>query len=94
LKSTGLESGSGLWETVGMAKSEKYIPKVNDPVFVTGKGLIRYVVAVVDAKKKTVDVRTVSGVIVLTRGVPWSELSYLDESQNALRVVREATEGH
>jgi len=41
---------------------------------VKGKGLIRYVVAVVDTKRKTVDVRTVSGVIVLTRGVPWSEL--------------------
>jgi hypothetical protein len=25
--------------------------------------------------------------------VPWSKLSILDESQNALRVVREATEG-
>ena len=72
-----------------MAKDEKYIPEVNDPVFMEGKGLIRYVVAVVDAKKKTVDVRTVSGVIVLTRDVPWAAISYLDDSQNALRVVRE-----
>lgn len=74
MKSTGLESASSPWETVGMAKDDKYIPKINDPVFVKGKCLIRYVAAVVDTKRKTVDVRTVSGVIVLTRGVPWSEL--------------------
>jgi hypothetical protein len=46
----------------------------------------------VNAEKETADVKTVSGVIVLTRSVPWSELSCLDESQNALRVAREATE--
>jgi len=61
LKSTGLESASSPWETVGMAKDDKYIPKINDPVFVKGKGLIRYVAAVVDTKRKTVDVRTVLG---------------------------------
>lgn len=35
----------------------------------------------------------VSGVIVLTRDVPRTMLQRLDESQNALRIVREATEG-
>jgi hypothetical protein len=71
----------------------KYIPKVGDPAFLNGKGFVRYVVVSVDAEKKTTaDVKTVSGVILLTRGMPWSEISYLDESQNALRIVKEATE--
>jgi hypothetical protein len=92
LKSTGLESASSPWETVGMAKDDKYIPKINDPVFVKGKGLIRYVAAVVDTKRKTVDVRTVLG---CHRSYPRRAVvraSDLDESQNAVRVVREATE--
>ena len=70
----------------------KYAPKINDIVFVNGKGLIRYMVAGVNSAKKTSDVKTVSGAIVLISDVPWSELRHLDESQNALQIVREATE--
>lgn len=70
----------------------KYNPKVNDVVFMDGKGFVRYVVVAIDSGKSTADVRTVSGVTVLTRDVPWTILHRLDESQNALRIVREATE--
>ena len=70
----------------------RYAPKINDIVFVSGKGLIRYMVASINSAKKTADVKTVSGVIVLISDVPWSELHHLDESQNALQIVREATE--
>jgi hypothetical protein len=51
----------------------------------------RLVVVSVDTAKKTATVSipdNPKGVYT----VPWAELSYVDESQNALRVVREATE--
>lgn len=70
----------------------KYTPKANDIVFMDGKGFVRYLIVAVDSAKLTADVKTVSGVIGLTRGVPWAMLHHLDESQNALRIVREATE--
>jgi hypothetical protein len=79
-------------ETVGMAK--KYVPKIDDPVFVDSEGRVRFVVTDVNATKETADIKTVSGVTILYRGIPWSKLQYLDESQNALQVVREATEDH
>lgn len=75
-----------------MVKTENYIPRMNDPVFLKGKGFVRYVVVSVDIEKKTADLKTVSGVSFFVQGVPWPDLSPLDESQNALRVVREATE--
>jgi hypothetical protein len=74
------------------AVKEVYIPKVNDTVFQDGHGFVRYLVAAVNPAKKTADIRTTSGLIVLTRDVPWSKLHQLDESQNAARIVREATE--
>jgi hypothetical protein len=71
----------------------KYIPKVNDIVFVEGKGVTRHLVISVDANSKTVRVQRVSGPVTFQdANVPWVKLSELDESQNALRVVREATE--
>jgi hypothetical protein len=73
-------------------KSKDYIPKPGDPVLVEGV-IARLVVVGVNTKKKTATVATPTtpgGVYT----VPWSKLSYLDESQNALRVVREATEDH
>jgi hypothetical protein len=75
-----------------MAKTENPVPKMNDPVFLKGHGFVRYVVVSVNTEKKTADIKSATGVVNLTRDVPWSELSVLDESQNALRVVREATE--
>jgi hypothetical protein len=72
--------------------THSYVPKLNDVVFIEGHGMVRYVVAVLYAKTKTADIRTTSGPIMLTRGVPWSKLHHLDESQNAARIVREGTE--
>jgi len=57
----------------------------------TGKGFIRYVVVDADHKKRTARVKNVEGIIGL-HTAPWSVLHHLDESQNALRIVREATE--
>lgn len=66
--------------------------KVGDPVQRHGS-LVTYMVTAVDASKKTADIKNPkSETIALHRGIPWSELAVLDESQNALRVVREATE--
>ena len=88
MKSTGLAIGSGLWETVGMGKKIK----VGDLVF-RQNSLVTYVVTGSDAKGRTADIKNTKGNIIgLKRDVPWSELVILDESQNALRVVREATE--
>jgi hypothetical protein len=85
----GLAIGSGLWETEGMAKMKI---KVGDPVMRHGSS-VTYMVIAVDATKKTAHIKNPKGdTIGLHRDVPWSELSVLDESQNALRVVREATE--
>jgi hypothetical protein len=67
-----------------------YIPRPGDPVLMEGV-TSRLVVVSVDAAKKTAIVSTPTtptGVYT----VSWSKLSYLDESQNALRVVREATD--
>jgi hypothetical protein len=59
-------------------------------VFMEGHGFARYVVVAVDSKKQTADVRNVSGVNVLHRGIPWSALHRLDKYQNALRIMRES----
>ncbi len=65
--------------------------RVGDPVMRHGS-LVTYMVIAVDANKKTADLKNPKGdTIGLHRDVPWSELSVLDESQNALRVVKEAT---
>jgi hypothetical protein len=70
--------------------AKPYIPKSGDPVLLEGvQG--RLVIVSVDAATKTAVVSTPA----TPRGVytvSWSKLSPLDESQNALRVVREATE--
>jgi hypothetical protein len=73
----------------------KYIPKVNDPVFVPDKlPSGRYVVISIDKNKKTVSVQTVSDPVTFQHhNIAWSRLVPLDESLNALQIVREATEG-
>lgn len=70
----------------------QYIPKPDDPVFVEGH-TGRFVVFIINIPKMTADVRSTGGENLIIRGVPWAKLSYLDESQNALRIIREATEG-
>jgi hypothetical protein len=64
--------GSGLWETVGMAKI--YIPKVNDTVLMKGQDFVRYVVIKVDEEANRAEVQMVSGAMTLHRNVPWPEL--------------------
>lgn len=69
---------------------KEYIPKVGN--IVTMQGVTgRLVVIGVDAARKTAVVATPT-TPVMTYTALWSNLSHLDESQNALRVVREATE--
>jgi hypothetical protein len=93
LKSTGLAIGSGLWETVGMAKRKRRIPEIGDRVTVLGqKGA--FAVSSVDIAIEDVEVKMIGRDFALD-AIPWDALTYLDEldeSQNALRVVREATE--
>jgi hypothetical protein len=74
----------GLWENHGaMPNRQEYIPKLNDPVTMEGEGLNgRLVVVGVDASKKAARVNTHTH-LVIHYTVPWSKLSYLDESQNA-----------
>jgi hypothetical protein len=66
---------------VHMREAKAYVPKPGDPVLVEGLQS-RLVVVSIDALKKTATVSTPTtpqGVYT----VPWSKLSYLDESQNA-----------
>jgi hypothetical protein len=65
--------------------------KVGDVVFY-GEPLRSYLVEDVDYGAKTADIRTTSGIVAAHQNIAWSELTVLDESQNASRVVREATE--
>jgi hypothetical protein len=70
-----------------------YIPKINDLVFMDGHSFTRYAVVRVNEKNKTADVKTVTGTGLagVHENIPWSNLHHLDESQNAARIVREAT---
>ncbi|HVR23124.1 MAG TPA: hypothetical protein VMU26_07365 [Candidatus Polarisedimenticolia bacterium] len=87
MKFTGICQFGKLWETVGMAKKIK----VGDPVMWYGS-FVTHTVTAIDASKKTADIKNPRDeTIGIHRDVPWSELSVLDESQNPLRVGREAT---
>jgi hypothetical protein len=77
-----------LWETWDVAKP---IPKLNDPVVIEGKTGI-FVVIGIDTVKKIANVRSAAGPYIVHQDVPWSAISSLDDSQNAARIVREATE--
>ncbi len=62
-------------------------PKQNDPVMVRGRH-DRFVVLRVNPKSKTADLRSVSAQSEYALDhVPWAVISYLDESQNAARIV-------
>ncbi len=62
-----------------MAKS----PQFGDAVVRIGSP-VTYVVTAIDAGKKTADIKSTKGGIILHRGVLLTELAVLDESQNAL----------
>jgi hypothetical protein len=72
-----------------MAKP-RYIPKMNDTVTVEGVNG-KFAVVGVDACTKTALVQSTTTPPIVQRA-SWTTLSYLDEGQNAARVVREATE--
>lgn len=65
-----------------MAKPNQYVPKINDPVLLKGRR-DRYIVIIVRSGKKTADVRTGAGPVILYYDVPWSKLSYLGANQKA-----------
>jgi hypothetical protein len=65
--------------------------KVGDAVFY-GEPPLSYFIEDVDYEAKTADIKTTAAEAVTHHNVPWSELTILDESQNAARIVREATE--
>jgi hypothetical protein len=89
----GLCQFGKLWEIVRMPKKGVKSPGVGDPVFGKRHGKAAFIVMRVDTKNKTVDLASTAKIgSVLDGRVPWSELTVLDESQNALRVVREDTE--
>jgi hypothetical protein len=75
-----------------MAK-KKRIPKVGDHVSVTGrKGA--FIVSSVDSYSESAEMKQIGHDLRLST-IPWRDVTFLDEldeSQNALRVVREATE--
>jgi hypothetical protein len=75
-----------------MKNSSVYVPKAGDVVFVGNNNSVRYAVVDVDHKKQSARVKNVKGVASVLQTESWSNLHHLDESQTALRVVREATE--
>ena len=73
-----------------MAKPEHYVPRVKDTVLVEGVNG-RLVVVGVDSSQQVARVATTTTPVIV-HTVQWSKLSRLDSSQNALQIVREATE--
>jgi hypothetical protein len=70
----------------------KYVPKINDTVLLD-EGKVRYAVISVDANKETASIQSVLGRATFQKyDVAWARLIKLDASQNALQIVREATE--
>jgi hypothetical protein len=59
-----------------------YVPRMNDFVFLKGKGFVRYVVISVDSEAKTADLKMYAGISLIVRGVPWSDVSVADESES------------
>jgi hypothetical protein len=81
-----------LWNTGCMARRKKRIPKKGDRVTVLGWNGT-FVVSSVDSTIRNVLVTMIGHDFALD-AIPWDALTYLDEldsSQNALRIVREAT---
>jgi hypothetical protein len=60
-----------------MPRNKEYVPKVNDHVFLKG-AMGRFIVATVDAKRRTAGVRTAAGPVIFYYEVVWSKLSAPD----------------
>jgi hypothetical protein len=74
-----------------MKTPDEYVAKERNVVYMTGKAFIRGVVVDADHENRAARVKNVEGIIGL-RTAHWSVLHHLDESQNALRIIGEATE--
>jgi hypothetical protein len=72
-----------------MANQKSYVPKMGDPVLVRGMRN-KYVVLVARSGTRTADVRTATVPAILYYNLPWSKLSYLDESLCAQELSLEA----
>jgi hypothetical protein len=77
-----------------MPKRKNRIPNIGDHVAVIGqKGA--FVVSRVDSSLSTVELKMIAHTLALTT-IPWRALTFLDEldeSQTALRIMRESTDG-
>ena len=62
-----------------MPRNKEYAPKVNDHVLLES-AIGMFIVTIVDAKRRTAGVRTVTGHGILYYDVAWSKLSALNES--------------
>ena len=61
-----------------------------------GEPPISYFITEIDAAAQSASLKSTptSRAFVIHHNVKWSELTLLDESQNAARIVREASENH
>jgi hypothetical protein len=66
--------------------------KVGDPVFNGEDFEVPYFIVNLDEKKRTASIKTTHVAVVIHHNVAFADLTILDESQNAARIVREATE--
>ena len=66
-------------------------PKLGEAVVRRGSP-VTYVITGVNSAKRTADIKSTKGGIVLHKDVLWAELEVLDETQNAARIVREASQ--
>lgn len=64
---------------------------IGTPVF-HGDPPVSYLVIDIDKGKRTASIKSTAGAVVIHHAVAWAELTILDESQNAARIVRESTE--
>jgi hypothetical protein len=100
LKSTGLEKPTRLWETVGMADTEKFVPKNGQVVTAQGhEGPFKVLNVSEDGQSSDIQSFSLSRQMPLgavIRGIACSTLHHFkeDPSQAAARIVREATENH
>jgi hypothetical protein len=63
-----------------MENRTRYIPKMNDSVLLKGLA-IPHIVVMVRPRKRTADVRTSIGPVILYYDVPWSKLSLFKGGQ-------------
>jgi len=77
-----------------MANRKKRIPKTGDRVAALGQNGT-FIVYSIDSSLRTAELKLIGHDFALS-SIPWGALTFLDEldsSQNALRIVRESTEG-